>query len=46
MSAVTTSINDNGLRIYKNPNQVEVPRLDLPTLLFGTLSTQTMRLLN
>jgi hypothetical protein len=36
MSAVTTFINDNGLRIYKNPNSVDVPKVDLPTLLFGT----------
>jgi 4-coumarate--CoA ligase len=38
MSAVTTFINDNGLRIYKNPNSVDVPKADLPTLLFGNTS--------
>jgi hypothetical protein len=35
MSALTTFINDNGLRIYKNPTSVDVPKVDLPTLLFG-----------
>ncbi|KAF2645505.1 acetyl-CoA synthetase-like protein [Massarina eburnea CBS 473.64] len=36
MSADTLSITRNGLRIYRNINTVEVPRVDLPTLLFDT----------
>ncbi|KAF2031520.1 4-coumarate-CoA ligase [Setomelanomma holmii] len=36
MSAITTFINDNGLKIYKNSTQVDVPRVDLPTLLFDS----------
>jgi 4-coumarate--CoA ligase len=36
MSALTTFVNDNGSRIYKNPASVDVPKVDLPTLLFGT----------
>ncbi|KAF2750205.1 4-coumarate-CoA ligase [Sporormia fimetaria CBS 119925] len=36
MSAFTTSITRDGMRIYKNPNSVDIPQVDLPTLLFDT----------
>jgi hypothetical protein len=35
MSAATTFINQNGVRIYKNLNAVDVPKVDLTSLLFG-----------
>jgi 4-coumarate--CoA ligase len=43
MSAVTTFINENGLRIYKNPKSVDVPKVDLLTLLFGTSSAYALQ---
>ncbi|KAF2121141.1 4-coumarate-CoA ligase [Lophiotrema nucula] len=36
MSALTTSITKDGMRIYRNPNTVDIPNVDLPTLLFDT----------
>lgn len=35
MSAITSFVNQDGMRIYKNPNTVDIPKVDLPTLLFG-----------
>jgi acyl-coenzyme A synthetase/AMP-(fatty) acid ligase len=35
MSAYTSSVNQDGVRIYKNTNSVDIPQVDLPTLLFG-----------
>lgn len=39
MSATTSSINKDGMRIYKNVKSVDVPSVDLLTLLFGTRTT-------
>ncbi|KAF2799867.1 4-coumarate-CoA ligase [Melanomma pulvis-pyrius CBS 109.77] len=36
MAAVTRSISKDGMRIYKNPNSVDVPKVDLLSLLFDS----------
>jgi hypothetical protein len=35
MSALTTATTKDGMRIYKNTSSVDVPDIDLTTLLFG-----------
>jgi hypothetical protein len=47
MSAVTTSINDNGLRIYKIPNSVDVPKVDLSAVWYNiNIRMVTLRLMS
>jgi hypothetical protein len=46
MSALTSSITKDGMRIYTNPKSVDVPKLDLLTLLFGTSHLSLPSILN